>query len=77
MSTLSLAEATPSLAEARAILIADEALRLSFETRLERGYVLGGEESEAWGELRSSAEAVVAAHREAMQKASRCEEETP
>jgi hypothetical protein len=69
VSKLSLAEATPSLAEARAILIADEALRLSFEARLERGHVFGSEEGEAWTCLREAAEAVVAEHREAMRDA--------
>jgi len=77
VSKLSLAEATPSLAEARAILIAEEALRLSFEERLKRGRVFGGEEGEAWTCLREAAEVVVAEHRETMLRASRGEEESP
>lgn len=66
-----------SLAEARAILIADEALQISYERRLKKGYLFGSEEREAWSLLVKAAEKVLAAHREVMRKAAQHEEESP
>ena len=44
-----------TVAEARAILVADEALGLSFEARLASGQIFGIEEREAWAKLVESA----------------------
>jgi hypothetical protein len=51
-----------SLSEARAILVADEALDASYEARLSSGHVLGFEEREAWAKLVAVAQACVTAH---------------
>ena len=48
--------------EARAILVADEALHLSYEARLASGQTLGFEEREAWQKLVESATDRVAAY---------------
>jgi len=37
-----------TVSEARAILIADEAMHLSFKDRVDRGLVLGHKENQAW-----------------------------
>ena len=44
-----------TIAEARAILIADEALQLSYEARLASGQTFGTEELDAWARLVASA----------------------
>ena len=44
-----------TVAEARAILVADEALQLSYEARLSAGQTFGIEEREAWAKLVESA----------------------
>jgi len=44
-----------TVAEARAILIADEALGLSYEARLAAGQLFGIDEREAWIKLVKSA----------------------
>lgn len=44
-----------TVAEARAILVADEALQLSYEAREASGQTLGFEEREAWAKLVESA----------------------
>ena len=44
-----------TVAEARAILLADEALQLSYEARLASGQTFGIEEREAWAKLVESA----------------------
>jgi hypothetical protein len=48
--------------EARAILLADEGLQLSYETRLAAGQTFGIEEREAWARLVASATARIAAY---------------
>ena len=48
--------------EARAILIADEALQLSYEARLAAGQIFGIEEREAWVKLVESATDRIAAY---------------
>ena len=49
--------ATPlTIPEARAILMADEALHASYEARLASGTTVGIEEREAWAKLVASAE---------------------
>ena len=53
-----------SLAEARAILFADEALELSYEERLNSGRTLGLESREAWARLVQSARDRIAIHEE-------------
>ena len=47
--------------EARAILVADEALQLSYEMRLAAGLTFGSEEIEAWAKLVESAHDRIAA----------------
>lgn len=55
--------ATPlTVAEARAILVADSALDASYEARLTSGDILGAEESEAWIKLVKSANDRIAAY---------------
>jgi hypothetical protein len=44
-----------TVAEARAILIADEALQLSYDARLASGQTFGIEELDAWAKLVESA----------------------
>lgn len=44
-----------TVSEARAILIADEALDLSFDARFAAGLIMGTAESEAWIKLVESA----------------------
>lgn len=44
-----------TVAEARAILVADEALHLSYEARMASGQTFGIEEFEAWTKLVESA----------------------
>lgn len=44
-----------TVSEARAILIADEALSLSYEARLASGHTFGIQEREAWVKLVESA----------------------
>lgn len=50
------------VAEARAILIADEALQLSYDARLTSGQIFGIEEREAWIKLVESAADRIAAY---------------
>ena len=50
-----------TVAEARAILLADEALQLSYEARLTAGQTFGIEEREAWAKLVESASERIAA----------------
>lgn len=50
-----------TVAEARAIVIADEALGLSYEARLVSGNTFGIEEHEAWQRLVKSANNRIAA----------------
>lgn len=50
------------VAEARAILIADEALQLSYEVRLATGQTFGIEELNAWVKLVASAHDRIAAY---------------
>jgi len=49
------AMAALTVAEARAILVADEALQLSYEVRLVAGQTFGIEELSAWAHLVKSA----------------------
>jgi hypothetical protein len=51
-----------TVAEARAILIADEALGFSYEARLASGQTFGNEEREAWAKLVESAAARIVAY---------------
>ena len=51
-----------TVAEARAILLADEALQLSYEARLAAGQTFGIEEREAWAKLVESATDRIAAY---------------
>ena len=51
-----------TLSESRAILVADEALGVSYDVRLSSGHVLGFEEREAWVKLVEIAQARVTAH---------------
>jgi hypothetical protein len=51
-----------TVAEARAILLADEALHLSYEARLTSGNTFDSEEIEAWANLVASAEKRVEAY---------------
>lgn len=44
-----------NVAEARAILLADEALEATFEVRQAAGLTFGGQEAEAWIKLVASA----------------------
>jgi hypothetical protein len=55
-----------TVAEARAILFADEALQLSYEARLAAGKTFGIEEREAWAQLVESSTARIAAFDEAI-----------
>lgn len=50
-----------TVAEARAILVADEALVLSYESRLATGQTFGIEELDAWAKLVESANDRIAA----------------
>ena len=50
-----------TVAEARAILMADEALHLSYEARLATGQTFGIQEREAWAKLVDSANDRIAA----------------
>lgn len=50
-----------TLAEARAILIADEALCTSYEARLASGSTFGIDEREVWAKLVASAEKLILA----------------
>lgn len=52
-----------TVAEARAILIADEALALSYEARLAAGQTFGTEDLNAWAGLVASAENRIATWR--------------
>lgn len=51
-----------TVSEARAILIADKALGLSYEVRLASGQLFGIEELEAWVKLVASANDRIAAY---------------
>ena len=51
-----------NVSEARAILIADEALHHSYEARLASGQIFGIEEREAWAKLVESATDRIAAY---------------
>lgn len=51
-----------TLYEARAILVADEALGVSYDARLSSGHVLGFEEREAWVKLVETSQTRVTAH---------------
>ena len=51
-----------TVAEAHAILLADEALQLSYEARLAAGQIFGIEDREAWAKLVESSTDRIAAY---------------